>query len=78
MTEVPEDELTEYSHGRRPLEVEREQSQGVEVFEDPDATLPAGSLIDGSPGHEGLTGDAVGLEPDEQEEHPAGPDEEHA
>lgn len=43
------------------LEQEREEAQGIEVFEDPDATLSASVLKEGSPGHEILTGDAVGL-----------------
>jgi hypothetical protein len=52
------------------LEQEREEAQGVEVFEDPDATLPASVLREGSPGHEILTGDAVdlGREDDEDRE----------
>jgi hypothetical protein len=53
------------------LEQEREEAQGVEVFEDPDATLPSSALKGGSPGHEILTCDAVGLgrEDDEDREN---------
>jgi hypothetical protein len=40
--------------------VEREEAQGVEVFSDPDATLPAGALQEGTPGRETLTGDNFG------------------
>jgi hypothetical protein len=38
------------------------------VFEDPDATLPASALKEGSPGHETLTGNAVGLGREEDED----------
>lgn len=41
----------------RTLESEREAAQGVEVFEDPDATIPRSSLRQGAPGHESLVGD---------------------
>jgi hypothetical protein len=54
-------ELVEPPHRGPFLEREREEAQGVEVFEDPDATLSAIALKEGSPGHEILTGDAVGL-----------------
>jgi hypothetical protein len=54
-------ELMELLHHGAFLEQEREGAQGVEVIEDPDATLPASALKGGSPGHEILTGDAVGL-----------------
>lgn len=58
------------------LEVEREEAQGIEVFADPDATLPASALKEGSPGHEILTGDNVGLgredESDRSEEREQG------
>lgn len=47
------------------LEKEREEAQGVEVFEDPDATLPGSALIEGSPGQEAFTADAVGLQREE-------------
>jgi len=50
------------------LEQEREEAQGVEVFEDPDATLPAIVLKEGSPGHETLTGDGVGEDDDQDRE----------
>lgn len=41
----------------RALEVEREEAQGVEVFEDPDATIPRSDLKAGPPGEETLEGD---------------------
>lgn len=50
------------------LEQEREEAQGVEVFEDPDATLPASALKEGSPGHEILSADAVGAGREEDED----------
>jgi hypothetical protein len=58
-------ELLEAPESGSSLEQEREAAQGTEVFEDPDAILPATVLKEGSPGHESLTGDAVGLERDE-------------
>lgn len=61
-------ELVEpHRHGSR-LEQEREEAQDVEVFEDPHATLPASALKEGSPGHETLTGDAVGLGREDDED----------
>jgi hypothetical protein len=50
------------------LEVEREEAQGVEVFPDRHPTWPAGALQVGSPGHETLTGDNLGLGSDAEEE----------
>jgi hypothetical protein len=50
------------------LEQEREEAQGVEVFEDPDATLPSSALKEGSPGHQTLTGDGVGLGREDDED----------
>jgi hypothetical protein len=47
------------------LEKEREEAQGVEVFEDPDATLPAQAIKEGVPGKEYLSGEAAGLDEDE-------------
>lgn len=61
-------ELVEHLHHGAFLEQEREEAQGVEVFEDPDATLPASALEEGSPGHECLTGDGVGLGREEEED----------
>lgn len=61
-------ELVEPLHHGASLEQEREEAQGVEVFEDPDATLPASALKEGSPGHETLTGDAVGLGTEDDED----------
>lgn len=54
-------EILEASEHGASLEREREEAQGVEVFEDPDATLPGDVLEEGSPGHEALTGNGVGL-----------------
>lgn len=54
-------ELLEPLHHGAFLEQEREEAQAVKVFEDPDTTLPVSALKEGSPGHEMLTGDAVGL-----------------
>ena len=54
-------ELQEDPHGGSSLEVEREEAQGVEVFADPEATLERSVLKEGSPGHETLTGDGLGL-----------------
>jgi hypothetical protein len=61
-------ELVEPRRHGASLEQEREEAQGVEVFEDPDATLPASALKEGSPGHETLTGDAVGLGREDDED----------
>jgi putative phosphoribosyl transferase len=44
------------------LLAEREEAQGVELFDEPDGVVPAGALREGSPGHEVLVGDQVGLE----------------
>lgn len=41
------------------LEHEREEAEGVEVFEDPDATTETEVLVEGSPGHEMLAADSV-------------------
>lgn len=61
-------ELVEPLHHGAFLEQEREEAQGVEVFEDPDATLPASALKEGSPGHEILSADAVGQGREEDED----------
>jgi hypothetical protein len=61
-------EVLDRSHCAAFLELEREEAQGVEVFEDPDVTLPASALKEGSPGHETLTGDAVGLGREDDED----------
>jgi hypothetical protein len=61
-------ELSESLHLGALQEKEREEAQGVEVFEDPDATLPASALREGSPGYEILTGDAVGLGREDDED----------
>ncbi len=70
MLEKPEDELTEDAHSHNALETAREASQGVDLFEDPDAALPATDLAEGSPGHEILTAQGLGLEPGDEDEHP--------
>jgi hypothetical protein len=62
-TEVYEDAVPGGS-----LEVECEEAQGVEVFSNPDATLAAGALQEGSSGHETFTGDKLGLGSDVEEE----------
>jgi hypothetical protein len=59
-------ELLERPERGGSLEREREEAQGVELFADPDATLPATALREGSPGHEVLTGNSVGLGPDDE------------
>jgi hypothetical protein len=53
------------------LELEREIAQGVEVFEDPDATRPGTMLREGSPGHEVLTGEGLGVGGDDEADHRA-------
>jgi len=47
--------------------VEREGAQGVQLFADPDAEVPATALVEGSPGHETLTGDQAGLETNDED-----------
>lgn len=47
---------------------EREEAEGFELFESAEAGLPGSALRDGEPGHEGLSGDRLGLLPDEEEE----------
>ena len=59
--EKPDEDLVEEAHDGDALQVEREESQGVELFEDPDALLSAASLAEGAPGHETLTADGVEL-----------------
>lgn len=49
------------------LVVEREEAEGVELFADPDAVVPATALKEGSPGDETLEGDGTGLVPDEED-----------
>jgi hypothetical protein len=61
-------ELVEPIHHGALREQEREEAQGVEVFEDPDATQSASALKEGSPGHETLTGNAVGLGKEDDED----------
>ncbi len=59
------------------LLAEREQANGVELFEDPDAVIPAGALQEGSPGHETFVGDHAGLGRDAGDETRARVDEEY-
>lgn len=54
-------ELLDVADRRGLLERERESAQGMEVFSDPDVTLSATNLAEGSPGHETLTSNNVGL-----------------
>jgi hypothetical protein len=68
-------ELVESLHHGAFREQEREEAQGVEVFEDPDATLSASALREGSPGHETLTGNAVGLGREDEEDRETEPEE---
>ncbi len=49
------------------LVVEREEAEGVELFVDPDAVVPATALKEGSPGDEALEADRVGLGLDEED-----------
>lgn len=49
---------------------EREEAEGVELFESAEAALPRSALRDGEPGREGLSGDELGLSPDEGDEEP--------
>lgn len=51
------------------LVVEREEAEGVELFDDPDAVVPASALKEGSPGDETLQGD--GSVPDEEDRQEA-------
>lgn len=44
------------------LVVEREEAEGVELFADPDAVVPATALKEGSPGDETLQGDGASLD----------------
>lgn len=46
----------------RALEREREEAEGVEVFENPDATIPSATVVEGGPGEEFLSGDALAEE----------------
>lgn len=68
-------ELVEPRHHGGLREQEREEAQGVEVFEDPDATRSASALKEGSPGHETLTGNAVGLGREDEEDRETEPEE---
>ena len=61
-------ELLEGSDRDALLEKEREEAQGVEVFDDPDARIPRTALKEGAPGHETLTGNSVGLGPEDDED----------
>lgn len=52
----------------------REEAEGVEVFESAESALPGPALREGEPGHETLTGDRLGLQPDESDEEPEASD----
>ncbi len=73
--EAEDTELLERVESDVSLEHEREEAQGIEVFEDPGATLPAAVLKEGSPGHESLTGNSVGLGRDADEDRGEEPEE---
>lgn len=68
-------ELLERPDRNALLEREREEAEGVELFENPDATLPRAALKEGAPGEELLTGDSVGLGPDDDEDREGATDE---
>ena len=53
----------------------REEAEGVELFADPDAFIPARALREGSPGHEALVADEVGLSPGDEEDERVDEDE---
>lgn len=53
---------------------EREEAEGVEVFESAESGLPGPALREGEPGHENLTGDRLGLQPDEGDDDPEASD----
>lgn len=57
-------EVFEEPSAEEALLQEREEAQGIELFVDPDAVIPATALREGSPEHEALVGDQVGLERD--------------
>jgi len=61
-------EVYEDSFADEAPHLEREEAQGVEIFVDPDAVIPSAALREGSPGHELLAGDQVGLEQNGEEE----------
>lgn len=61
--EAPIDPLDE-----RSLEHAREDAQGVEVFEDPDAAMTGRLLQEGAPGHQSLTGSHLERDDDEDDE----------
>lgn len=52
------------------LALEREEAEGIDVFENPDASLPVESLREGAPDHEVFTADGVGLARDGEAEEP--------
>jgi len=53
---------------------EREEAEGVEVFESAEQALSGAALREGEPGHETLTGEGLGLAPDESDEEPEASD----
>jgi putative phosphoribosyl transferase len=66
-------ELYEDPFGDEVILVEREEAQGVDVFDTPEAVIPARALREGSPGHESYGGGRVGLdrETDDERREPA-------
>jgi predicted alpha/beta-hydrolase family hydrolase len=68
-------DLYEDAYRTETLRAAREEAQGVEVFEEPDAEIPVAALKEGSPGHETLTGDALGRGRDGEDERPEEGDE---
>ncbi|MGH8944954.1 MAG: hypothetical protein ACRDVL_02255 [Acidimicrobiia bacterium] len=64
--EAEEVELEEDSTRKRL--VEREAAEGVEVFESPESSLPGPAIRDGEPERESLTGDRLGLQPEDGDE----------
>lgn len=66
-----ESEGTELVEPRRHgafLEQEREEAQVSKCSRIPDVTLPASAFKEGSPGHETLTANAVGLRREDDED----------
>jgi len=52
------------------LEWEREEAEGIELFDDPDATIPVDDLRDGAPDRESLVVDPEHHEPERDDEKP--------
>jgi hypothetical protein len=54
---------------------EREEDQGVELFADPDAVIPATALREGSPGRESFDGEWVASDQDADDNRDGGDEE---